>query len=82
MKHDETAQDPGLAYALSHLEPPEYPVPIGVFRSIEAPTFEGRLWEQIDAARKTKPKVDLAALLKRGDVWQIHGDGKIQEIGG
>ncbi|HZE88400.1 MAG TPA: 2-oxoacid:ferredoxin oxidoreductase subunit beta [Verrucomicrobiae bacterium] len=82
MKHDETAQDPGLAYALGHLEPPDYPAAIGVFRSIEVPTFEDRVWGQIDAARKAKPKADLAALLRRGDVWQIGEDGTIVEIGG
>jgi 2-oxoglutarate ferredoxin oxidoreductase subunit beta len=82
LKHDETAQDPGLAYALSHLDPPEYPVPIGVFRSLELPTFEDRLWDQIGTARKAKPKADLAALLKRGDVWEIRQDGQIVEIGG
>jgi 2-oxoglutarate/2-oxoacid ferredoxin oxidoreductase subunit beta len=82
MKHDETAQDPGLAYALGHLEPPEYPAAIGVFRSIEVPTFEDRIWGQIDAAKKAKPAADLGALLRRGDVWQVREDGKIQEIGG
>ncbi|MBI3450070.1 MAG: 2-oxoacid:ferredoxin oxidoreductase subunit beta [Acidobacteria bacterium] len=82
MKHDETAQDPGLAYALGHLEPPDYPAAIGVFRAIEVPTFEDRVWGQIDTARKAKPKADLAALLRRGDVWQIGEDGTIVEIGG
>ena len=82
LKHDETAADPGLAYALSHLEPPEYPAPIGVFRCLELPTYEDRVWEQIDAARKAKPAADLASLLRRGDVWEFRKDGKVVVIGG
>jgi 2-oxoglutarate ferredoxin oxidoreductase subunit beta len=82
LKHDETAQDPGLAYALAHLEPPDFPAPIGVFRTIDAPTLEDQIWNQIGAAKKSKPGADISALLKRGDVWQIQEDGKIQEIGG
>ncbi len=82
LKHDETAQDPGLAYALSHLEPPEFPAPIGVFRCTEAATLEDGIWDQISAARKARPQADLASLLRRGDVWEIQTDGKIREISG
>jgi len=81
VKHDETAQDPGLAYALSHLEPPEYPAPIGVFRCQEMPAYEDRVWDQIGAARKAKPDADLASLLRRGDVWEIFAGGRIQDLG-
>jgi 2-oxoglutarate ferredoxin oxidoreductase subunit beta len=75
--HDESASEAGLAFTLSHLEPPDYPAPIGVFRCIEAPTYEGRVWEQIETARKAKPGADLGSLLRRGDVWSVEEDGRI-----
>ena len=33
--HDEKAANGGLAFFLSQLENPEFPVPLGVFRDIE-----------------------------------------------
>ena len=78
--HDETAGDPGLAYALAHLEPPAFPAPIGVFRRVSAPTYEEQVWKQIESAKKSKPRQDLGALLRRGDVWQVEEGGKIVEL--
>jgi 2-oxoglutarate ferredoxin oxidoreductase subunit beta len=78
--HDETAGDPGMAFALSHLEPPEFPAPIGVFRCIDAPSYEERVWDQIEQARKAKPGQDLTTLLRRGDVWRVGEDGEISEL--
>ncbi|HXI01797.1 MAG TPA: 2-oxoacid:ferredoxin oxidoreductase subunit beta [Candidatus Saccharimonadales bacterium] len=78
--HDETAQDPGLAYALAHLAPPAFPAPIGVFRRIEAPSYEERVWDQIHKAQESKPHHNLDALLRRGDVWQIEKGGEVVEL--
>jgi len=82
LRHDETAQDQGLAYSLSHLEPPSYPAPIGVFRCVDLPTFEDRIWGQIKDAQEKKPGANLASLLERGDVWEVGEDGKIEELAG
>lgn len=80
LTHDETASDPGLAYTLAHLEPPTFPAPIGVFRKIQAPTYEEQVWKQIEKARADKPQHDLASLLRRGDVWQVEQGGKVVEL--
>ncbi len=77
--HDESAQDPGLAFALSHLGPPDFPTPIGVFRTIEGPTYEDRVWDQIEKAKQRRPQADLGSLLRRGDLWEIDADGNVHE---
>src|SRR3954452_23583762 len=50
--HDEKAAEPTLAYLLSRMTHPEFPEPIGIFRSVDAPRYEERLNEQIAAAQK------------------------------
>ena len=50
---------------------PEFPDPIGVFYSIQSPTYEDMLTEQIDHAIKNKPKASVKDLLNSGDTWTV-----------
>lgn len=69
--HDESRDDPGLAFMLSRLATgPTEPTPIGVFRAVEAPDYAGETDRQIDAARAKKPG-DLAALLRSRPTWEV-----------
>jgi len=78
--HDERRPDPDLAFELSRLDYPLSPVPLGVFRAVEAPTAEDLVWAQVEKAQATRPKADLESLLRRGDVWEVGGDGKVHEL--
>ncbi len=62
-----------VAYAtmLSQLEPPHFPMPIGVFRSVEAPCFDAAVHAQIEQVIAKKGKGDLSKLLYSGDVWEV-----------
>jgi 2-oxoglutarate ferredoxin oxidoreductase subunit beta len=68
--HDERAP---LAYSflLAHLDPPEFPLPAGVFRSVEAPTFETSIHNQIGEITAKKGSGDLVGLLRSGEVWEV-----------
>src|SRR5207248_2292975 len=44
--HDETVEDPTPAWMLSRMEPPDFPVPVGVFRCIQKPTYAEMLHGQ------------------------------------
>ena len=50
---------------------PEFPDPIGVFYSIQSPTYEDMLAEQIGHAIKNKPKSSVKDLLNSGDTWTV-----------
>jgi len=50
---------------------PEFPDPIGVFYSIQSPTYEDMLTEQIGQAIKNKPKASVKDLLNSGDTWTV-----------
>ncbi len=69
--HDESAANGGLAFFLSQLEQPDFPVPLGVFRDIEAPVYEESNLEVHAKARAAKGKGDLAKLLNSGNTWTI-----------
>lgn len=69
--HDETAGSSALAFLLAQLEAPEFPVPLGVFRALDAPTYQQRDIEQAADARRARGKGSLASLLDSGDTWTI-----------
>ena len=68
--HDEQGS---MAYhtMLAHMEPPEFPMPIGVIRSVETATFEGAIHKQIEAITSSKGEGDLEKLIYSGDVWEV-----------
>lgn len=69
--HDEACLEPSLAYFLSRMRHPDFPVPVGVFRSVTKPTYEALLEDQISQARQEKGDGDLDALLRSGDTWSV-----------
>ncbi len=69
--HDEKLEEPTLAYLLSRMRHPEFPVPIGVMRYVERPIFEQRLHAQIDEAVKKRGDGDLNKLFQSGETWTV-----------
>jgi 2-oxoglutarate ferredoxin oxidoreductase subunit beta len=69
--HQSNLEDPTYAMMLSRMELPHFPVPLGVFRSIEKPTYEEMLDLQQTQAVAKKGKGDLNALLNSGDTWMV-----------
>jgi 2-oxoglutarate ferredoxin oxidoreductase subunit beta len=70
--HDEGREPAGLAFQLSRLAAgPHEPTPIGVFRSVDRPTYDDLVSQQlVDAADKNGPG-DLGALLRSGGTWEV-----------
>jgi 2-oxoglutarate ferredoxin oxidoreductase subunit beta len=68
--HDEQAPEPTMAFFLSRMGPPDFPTPVGVFRSIKKPTYQDLLMGQIHAAQE-KGLPDLDALYRQGETWEI-----------
>jgi 2-oxoglutarate ferredoxin oxidoreductase subunit beta len=71
--HNESHESPAYASVLASLQRPQYPLPIGVFRAVEKPTYEGLLDDQITAAVAARGEGDLDALLRSGDTWTVEG---------
>lgn len=69
--HDERSHDSYLAYMLARMEYPQFPVPVGVFRAIEKPTYEDLMADQIRTAVEKMGRGDLEKLINSGETWTI-----------
>lgn len=69
--HDENAVEPSLAYLLSRMRHPEFPEPIGIFRSVDRPRYDDLINNQISDAKAAKGEGDLEKLFNSGDTWTV-----------
>jgi len=69
--HDERPNASSYAGVLATLRRPDFPMPVGVFRAVEKPTYEEMLQAQVDSAIAERGRGDLKALLHSGDTWEI-----------
>ncbi len=63
-----------LAFLLSRMRRPQHPEPIGVFRSVEKPTYEEEVRSQIGEAIRRKGEGDLLKLYNAADTWEVQTD--------
>jgi 2-oxoglutarate ferredoxin oxidoreductase subunit beta len=68
--HDEKAEEPTMAYFLSRMGPPNFPTPVGVFRSVDKPIHDQLLMEQVRAA-EARQAPDVNALYRQGQTWEV-----------
>jgi 2-oxoglutarate/2-oxoacid ferredoxin oxidoreductase subunit beta len=74
--HDMAAANPAQAFALSRLDDPGMAhVPMGIFRSVERPTYDDLVRAQVDGATAAgggrATDADLANLLHGKDTWTV-----------
>jgi 2-oxoglutarate ferredoxin oxidoreductase subunit beta len=70
--HDEHADSPGLAFALSRLTQETVGgTPIGIFRNVQRSVYDEQLEAQISGMTEKRGEGDLAALLHSGETWAI-----------
>ena len=69
--HDAHRENPAYAFALSRLSSQDLRyTPMGVFRSVQKPTYDAMMAEQLETARTQEP-ADLDALLAGNDTWTV-----------
>jgi 2-oxoglutarate/2-oxoacid ferredoxin oxidoreductase subunit beta len=69
--YDEKDPDPTLAYLLSGMSYPDFPVPVGVFRNILKPTYDEMMMGQVEKSINMFGKGDLEKLFNAGDTWVV-----------
>jgi 2-oxoglutarate ferredoxin oxidoreductase subunit beta len=69
--HDENAPEPTLAYLLSRMSYPEFPVPVGVFYSAQRPTLEEILTQQGEEIARRKGPGDIEKLIRGTETWTV-----------
>lgn len=68
--HNEQNPSPAYSFLLSRFERPEFPVPLGVFRAIQKPTYDELVESQIMQYQKEK-KADLNKLIEGPNPWSV-----------
>lgn len=68
--HDETEKTGSLAFHLSRLNFPEFPVPVGIFRSVKRPVYHEGVVKQIETAQ-AKGVGSLEKLFNTGNPWTV-----------
>lgn len=69
--HDAHQKNPMLHLMLVNMRYPEFPVALGVIRSVSAPTYERLMEQQIEEVRNTSPIKCMDDLLRSGDTWEV-----------
>ena len=69
--HDATEPNPGIQYMLANMRYPEYPVALGVIRSVQGTTYERAVEEQIAEIQKTSKIKCMDDLLTSGSTWNV-----------
>ncbi len=69
--HDAVEANPGIHYMLANMDYPEYPVALGVIRSVESPTYDMAVHEQIETIRSQSKIKCMDDLLMSGSTWVV-----------
>ena len=69
--HDQSESNPGIQYMLAGMKYPEYPVALGVIRSVKAPAYETAIAEQISTVQNLSKIKCIEDLLHSGSTWEV-----------
>lgn len=69
--HDAAEPNPGIHYMLANMRYPEYPVALGVIRSVPGPTYNEDVHNQIENLQKASKVKSVDDLLNSGSVWTV-----------
>lgn len=69
--HDALEENPVIQYALSNMKYPEYPVALGIIRSVHSETYETAIEDQISRIRASSSIRCMDDLLNSGSVWKV-----------
>jgi len=69
--HDETRSNTSYAMMLANMDVPDFPVPVGVIRSIECPSYDHLMHDQVRRAKDEAGPGDLERLVRGNDAWTV-----------
>lgn len=69
--HDETVENPTISYMLSQMDYPRFPVPMGVLRKVNRPSYEKMVHEQNSRILTEKGPGSLEKLIVGKETWDI-----------
>ena len=77
---DENRANPSLAFQMASLSSGDglgdFPVPLGVLRAVDVPTYDGGVIDQIEQVSTGRPQT-LDQLIHGTDTWTVDAGGKV-----
>ncbi|MBA4180679.1 MAG: 2-oxoacid:ferredoxin oxidoreductase subunit beta [Anaerolinea sp.] len=68
--HQTNSENPTLANILVGMDYPAFPVPVGIFRAVDKPSYDELVQHQVDDARaRHEPRFE--ELLNSGETWEV-----------
>jgi len=74
MVHNANDPEDTTHYMLSRMTLPDYPVAMGVIRSVNSPVYESMLYDQMRERKQNSEVKNMDELLKSGHVFEINED--------
>ncbi|MFI3290056.1 MAG: 2-oxoacid:ferredoxin oxidoreductase subunit beta [Rikenellaceae bacterium] len=71
LTHDAKEENPTLHTMLAGMKFPEYPVALGVIRSVDAPAYDAEVAKQVETVKATAKIKSVTDLLNSGETWTI-----------
>jgi len=72
--HNPADDNLGLQVALINMALPEFPVAMGVIRSVEAPVYDQEMKKQIETVQQKRKITSVDQLLQSGNTWTVEGE--------
>ena len=69
--HDAFEPNPGIQYMLANMHYPEFPVALGIIRSVPGETYDKAIADQIYNIKKSSPIKNVDDLLMSGSTWEV-----------
>jgi len=69
--HDAHEEEPIIQMILSRMKLPDFPVPMGIFRSVNAPCFNEDLQKQVESKVEKNPMHSVGEMFLGSNVWEI-----------
>ncbi|HPE42535.1 MAG TPA: 2-oxoacid:ferredoxin oxidoreductase subunit beta, partial [Bacteroidales bacterium] len=69
--HDQYETEPGIHMMIARMMPPEYPVALGVIRSVAFETFDQKMVDTIETEKQKATIKSVDDLLNSGGTWTI-----------
>ncbi len=69
--HDPTTENPGIHMMLASMQAPEFPVALGVIRSVKSVSFEEAVWNSVAHEKEVSPLKSVDDLLHTGNTWEV-----------
>lgn len=69
--HDAKKENPGIHLMLANMRYPEYPVAFGIIRSVDVPTYDKAVRDQVEEVKSKSKFKCVDDLLRSGTTWEV-----------